>query len=225
MYIRTTSTSFTPASVEFRLQRYSVNVNDHTIKLKPEDEYVRLETSEFDSLLEELTDFVHDQHSEADHYAETDHYAEADHYSEAEYYAEADHNSEAEQEELEVEPAVKVEQAVAALCDQAVSPTVRSRTVKVKIEIDLTGQGTVCSIVSSRTTCASEIHSSTCSAFGAGDPPQPKKVKLEQGEHVKRLGVAFPLWKYVSLLSDRSVLLLRCFHSMHENSDSPDTVA
>lgn len=61
MYIRTTSTSFTPASVDFRLQRYSVNVNDHTIKLKPEDEYVCLETSEFDSLLEELTDFVHDQ--------------------------------------------------------------------------------------------------------------------------------------------------------------------
>lgn len=87
--------------------------------------------------MEELTDLVHNQHSEADHY------------------------SEAEQQILEVEPAVKVEHAVAALCDQAVSPTARSRNVKVKIEIDLTGQGTVCSIISSRTTRLSEIHSLT----------------------------------------------------------------
>ncbi|KAL0030386.1 hypothetical protein WJX79_000556 [Trebouxia sp. C0005] len=108
--------------------RFSVNVNDHTIKLKPENEYVRLDTSDFDSLLEELTDFVHNQHSEAEHY------------------------SEAEQQILEVAPALEVEHALAALCEQAVSPRARSRTVKVKIEIDLTDE-----------------------------TPQLKKVKVEQG--------------------------------------------
>ncbi|KAA6416788.1 MAG: hypothetical protein FRX49_13238 [Trebouxia sp. A1-2] len=99
-----------------RIRRFSVNVNDHTIKLKPENEYVRLDTSDFDSLLEELTDFVHNQHSEAEHY------------------------SEAEQQILEVAPALEVEHALAALCEQAVSPRARSRTVKVKIEIDLTDE-------------------------------------------------------------------------------------
>lgn len=201
--IQTTFTSFTPASVDVRLQRFSVNINDHTIKLKPENEYVRLETSEFDSLLEELTEFVHNQHSEADHYSE------------------ADHCSEAEQEVLEVEPVVKVEQTVAALCDQAVSPTARSRTVKVKIEIDLTGQGTVCNITSSRTTCLSEIHSlNSSSAFGAGDTPKPKKVKLEQGEHVTRLAVALP-WQVCQLVVClfRCALLYCCIHVMRENSD------
>ena len=195
--IQTTFTSFTPASVDFRLQRFSVNINHHTIKLKPDNEYVRLETSEFDPLLEELTEFVHNQHSEADHY------------------------SEADQEVLEVEPAVKVERIVAALCDQAVSPTARSRTVKVKIEIDLTGQGRVCSINSSRTTCLSEIHSLTSSsAFGAGDTPKPKKVKLEQGEHVARLAVALP-WEVCQLVVClfRCALLCCCILVMHEDSD------
>ena len=46
------------------VQRYSVNLRNHAIKLKPSDRNIDIGTSEFDAVLEEATDFVNSSEEE-----------------------------------------------------------------------------------------------------------------------------------------------------------------
>ena len=57
------------------VQTYSVNLRNHTIKLKPSDEYIDIGTSEFDAVLEEATDFVNSSKEEQDAQVVADLYA------------------------------------------------------------------------------------------------------------------------------------------------------
>lgn len=93
--------------------RYSVNTVDRTIKVKPTDVYVALGTTEFDTLMEEVTEYVHNSESEQEYYEDYEDYGlSADHF----------------------QPAVRVRQPVA---DSKVQAT--TCVVKVEEEIDLTG--------------------------------------------------------------------------------------
>ena len=95
------------------MQRYSVNTVDRTIKVKPTDVYVALGTTDFDTLMEEVTEYVHSFESEQEHY---------------EYYEDYEPSID------HFQPAVRVRQPVA---DSQLQAT--TCVVKLEEEIDLTG--------------------------------------------------------------------------------------
>lgn len=92
------------------MQRYSVNTVDRTIKVKPTDVYVALGTTDFDTLMEEVTEYVHNFESEQEYYED--------------YEQSVDH----------FQPVVRVRQPVAVSKLQATTCV-----VKLEEEIDLTG--------------------------------------------------------------------------------------
>lgn len=92
------------------MQRYSVNTVDRTIKVKPTDVYVALGTTDFDTLMEEVTEYVHNFESEQDYYEDY------------------------EQSVNHFQPVVRVRQPVADSKLQA-----STCVVKVEEEVDFTG--------------------------------------------------------------------------------------
>ena len=95
------------------MQRYSVNTVDRTIKVKPTEVYVALDTTEFDNLMEEVTEYVHNFEPEQEYYEDYEDYGlSADHF----------------------QPVVRVRQPVADSKSQATTCV-----VKLEEEVDFTG--------------------------------------------------------------------------------------